>query len=718
MNRGICPTVLRSVLFSLVIAFFCAQAPPVEAQLFGGKGIFGNKKQKAPIPKDPGVPIPVSGKVSTLKGQEIDFEIEAHSKTRSASVEFLVRDFPIAGKIVSIVSHPSNRNKAIVTYWADPSSAATTDAFSFAVRYRGGRYSSAVRYDIDLGGGTASGGKIEVTGAAEFGKVPIGGEVIKEIFVKNRGATQFNRQIMLYSPWHVIEPARGKLSLGSGLSQKIKIAFRPTLMGKANYNMAISQGKTGMCVLTGESIDPFSFSVEEAELILDPKTRRRSATVGIVNHGEKSIHLHVLASTRLQKSAGKSITLLPGDKNKLSVSLSENDVIPFEGAVELSLDNGYGKTVNFFAKAVPGEIRVEIPNSITSEIINFGRVPAGQAAERKLTLKNIGGEAVTLDFELASPFRLVRRPVDRLVPQAELAVTVGLFPARDMKGAADTYFKIFANGKAVSVRLMGNIVEPQKGVPADNAGAGAMPKKQLPASTTVNRVSVPTPLIPSSLGTPKKDQTPDAIPEPRPGALRLDDSKPGTILGVKKENDASEYIPLAERNLSAIEAETLRTPLGFVTGTYVKRNFSESVKSAEDLEVVEDQGGPDRTTLGWTSPKNGDDYSYEVEVRAMMSIKGYSNPESVWVPQSGVTYERIGRLVKAKINQLEPGKAYEFRVVTLDKDGRAAHPTEAVIARTSEPTDWTWLIGLATLLLVGIALMAVKIIRRRSIKPA
>src|SRR5690606_15492856 len=97
-----------------------------------------------------GVPVPVTGRVEVLKGHEVTFEIRAESKTPGATVEFLIRTFPSAGKIVSLVSKPNERNKAIVTYWADPASSATQDAFSFAVRYRGGRYSSEMRYDIDL----------------------------------------------------------------------------------------------------------------------------------------------------------------------------------------------------------------------------------------------------------------------------------------------------------------------------------------------------------------------------------------------------------------------------------------------------------------------------------------------------------------------------------------------------------------------------------------
>ncbi|MVD21718.1 hypothetical protein D6U55_19770, partial [Vibrio cholerae] len=67
---------------------------------------------------------------------------------------------------------------------ADPESSATSDAFSFAVRYRGGRYSSEMRYDIDL-----NDLKIEIQAppSVEFGEVLIGSEGVQDVLVRNIG---------------------------------------------------------------------------------------------------------------------------------------------------------------------------------------------------------------------------------------------------------------------------------------------------------------------------------------------------------------------------------------------------------------------------------------------------------------------------------------------------------------------------------------------------
>ena len=45
-------------------------------------------------------------------------------------------------------------------------------------------------------------------------------------------------------------------------------------------------------------------------------------------------------------------------------------------------------------------------------------------------------------------------------------------------------------------------------------------------------------------------------------------------------------------------------------------------------------------------------------------------PASVWVPYKEVEIERIDRLVKAKVEGLLPKSIYEFRVLTIDENGR------------------------------------------------
>jgi hypothetical protein len=251
---------LRATLATVMIAVGLS-CGPATAQLFDGGGLF-NRKTEAPraqTENEIGVPTPVTGRVEALKGHEVTFEIRAESKTPGATVEFLVRTFPSAGKIISMVSKPNERNKALVTYWADPSSSATEDAFSFAVRYRGGRYSSEMRYDLSL---VDLKTEIQVPAMVDFGEVMIGNEEIREITVRNLGGASMERQVFLAPPWHLVEPVDGKVNLGPRGARVLKVAFRPELMGETSYFLSFSRSKEGTTKLVGKGGDPFTLMTE------------------------------------------------------------------------------------------------------------------------------------------------------------------------------------------------------------------------------------------------------------------------------------------------------------------------------------------------------------------------------------------------------------------------------------------------------------------------
>ena len=132
------------------------------------------------------------------------------------------------------------------------------------------------------------------------------------------------------------------------------------------------------------------------------------------------------------------------------------------------------------------------------------------------------------------------------------------------------------------------------------------------------------------------------------------------------------------------ELDAHRSPMGFVTRTAIQRITLPDMKGAEDLEVV--KGGKKQVTLGWTAPKDRALYTYVVEVRAMVAFKGSPIPDNFWIPHEEVEFERIDRLVKAKIKNLNPANHYEFRVITLDNNGKAAPPSEPILI-TTEPPD-------------------------------
>lgn len=739
---------------------------PGQAQLFDGGGLFNRKTDppRAQTEDEIGVPVPVTGRAEALKGHEVTFEIRAESKTPGATVEFLIRAFPSAGKIVSMVSKPGERNKAIVTYWADPSSSATEDAFSFAVRYRGGRYSSEMRYDIGL---TELKTEIQVPAAVDFGQVTVGTEAVQEVIVRNMGGARMDRQIFLAPPWHLVDPADGKLSLDPRGARVLKIAFRPELMGETSYFLSFSRSAAGTTKLVGTGLDPFQVLTDSLELVLDPETGVRSGTIELQNSGTKPIEVEARASTRLQSSMAKSYLLAPGVVTKVQAKLSGTDTAPFDGTVEFFLKNGYAKPVHLVAPVVPGRLELSVPNSLTAEVINFGQVIAGRSMERGLTVTNRGGVAVPFEFEVPPPFRLLTNPGPQLNPLSAVNLSIGLFPAEGQRGPVDVNLQVKGVDQTLSVRLLGNIVAPAGApptvvtrttpAPAPEADAtssrlpagfrasgsasvtGSPGAPVAPAPPGINDLPAPDETEESN-GTVSQPDTPEKAAAPlAPGAISrptLDDA-PMVRIGdaaVPSESGSGtaatdrpamapdtiappslDDLPIAPQTSIAAtpqpgvdwpeetdpaRIEENRSPLGFESAPIIARNLDASLRRPEDLVLL--HAGSDSLELAWTAPRGAGPSSYDVEVRGLQVNPGTGEPRSVWAPYPAVKFEKIDRLVKARLSELQPFSQYEMRVVMTTQDGRSAPPSESIVARTEAPMDWTYIYATLCVLLVGL----------------
>lgn len=672
--------VFRQVLCATLLsaAFFIGGS--VEAQIFGGKGLFG-RKEEAPrqLSQDEiGVPTPVTGRIEAIKGQEVRFEIQAESKTPAAAVEFLIRTFPSAGKIVSLTSNPNARNRAIVTYYADPNSSAESDAFAFAVRYRGGRYSSAMRFDIDLVD-TDNSSEVVAETEADFGSVSVGREGVAEVLVQNMGGGVFNRQILVAPPWYVLDPKDGMLRLGPRQSRKVKLAFRPDMVGETSYFLSFSRSKRGTTKLVGTGMEPFTLEAERVELKLVEGEFRREGVIPIRNSGDRPLRINARGSTRLQKNLEEEYLLAPGKTTEIKVALTETDLAPLDGMVQFYLDNGYTQSVQVISPVVPGHIELSVPNSLSAEVINFGKVEAGRSTERGLVVHNRGGTPVPLEFHIPEPFRLLTNPGPELGPNSSVSVAIGLYPQRGAKGLVDVTMNVYGTDQNLPVRLLGNVTKA--------SGPGAASTERAPSTgNALNRIRL-------------RPGVPGETSNERGGAERSVDMPP-------ERDDSVPAVGSGEGRLLATTEEPSISPQGWETYSYWLRERNPELKEPEDLSVL--ASGKDWVTIGWTAPRDSELCRFDVEVAGLAAdIDQGLAPKNVWLPLSTVSYERIDRLVKARIEGLTPATAYELRVFTVDENGRSSFPSEAIEAETGLPMDWTYIY--AALFAVGLILLALAV---------
>ncbi len=693
----------RTFARAAVLGLLLSGVLPAEGQLFNGGGLF-NRKTEAPRAQtedEIGVPVPVTGRVEALKGHEVTFEIRAESKTPGATVEFLIRAFPSAGKIVSMVSKPSERNKAIVTYWADPASSATKDAFSFAVRYRGGRYSSEMRYDVDLIDVKT---EIQVPASIDFGEVTVGREEVRELTVRNLGNGSMERQIFLAPPWHLLDPTDGKLAIGPRGGRVLKIAFRPEMPGETSYFLSFSRTKEGTTKLIGRGAEAFEVLTEAIELVLDPASRERRGIIELKNPGAKAVPVQVRATTRLEGGVNKDGYLLaPGQVTKVNVKLPASDTAPMDGTVEFFLKGGYAKPVRVIAPVVPAHLVISAAGSSGSEVINFGQVAAGRSLERGFTVTNRGGVAVPLEFHVPEPFRLLTNPGPQLAPLSAVDLAIGLFPAAASRGPVDVTMNLYGGEQSLSIRLLGNIVTSAGGTSSSPAAGAVRPAKSFRLGTGAPKGSESTGLAPTDTGLPEVSQpsgSADAPPAPT------------------EAGEAGQGVDWHD-GLSDTELEAARSPLGFVTRSLVERKVDASLRKPEDLAILDTSSSS--LLLGWTAPREGGVADYQVELRGMVVNEISGEPESVWTPVSVAEIETIDRLVKARIEGLFPASQYEIRVVLTTPDGRSSPPSGSIVAATELPLDWTYLyltFGILFLLVLAFGIWRIYLARRPEVYQA
>ena len=686
---------------------------PVQAQFFdGGLNPFRDRDDRPRPPgatpditfvRNQGIPKPRSVAISTLKGYEVSFYISAETDPPGKTVEFIIRDFPSAGRIVSQISDRKNRSTAKVTYYADPNSAATMDSFTFAARYPGGKISQLARCEIKIQDVKAD---IEVTREVDFGELMVGEKAEREIIIRNRGIGTFTTRLNLFSPWKVISPSDGNLTVGPGREVIVRIGFEPTFAGPANYHLPLSRSEKGTCKLSGVANKPFELASEDWELEFNPETKRREVDVVILNKNERPIEAYLRTSSRLKMDSSEYTVLLPGKENRIRVYLEPDDVMSFDGGLQIKLREGYSETAKVFSATLPARMEIEVPDQIGHDVINFGKVTAGRSTERGILVRNMGGELMQLDAHVPEPFRILTKTDRQLIPLESFALSVGFYPHKEDRGAADQTMTLVANQQEVRIRLVGNALRPP------NA----------PREPIVPVPQTPTPADAPVTYTPGPVQA-DTPPQPPAGPDTVGNSGSNMVkLGIRRSPDRIRDSIPPEDSIGALSRrDPIRdgktpfsmSPIGILTRELVTRERAPGLDCPEDFELL--RATAKTLEFGFTAPRNSELETFVTEVRGQRINPITSMPESVWAPYPDVTYSRVGRLVKARVGNLNPYSIYEFRVFTVDANGRSSPPSSAFGARTTRTMDWTYIYLGTGILFLGWLVWAIRkiVIARR-----
>lgn len=613
--------------------------------------------QMAPDPSL-GKPVPKTGEISAIKGETMSIQLVSEAKTRASVVEFLIRDFPLNGEFGPMASLEEDRTKAVVKYTPYPDTAATTDSFTYAVRYPGGLWSQKVEVKISL---EASEPKIHATTELDFAKVMLGQSAEGEIYLSNSGTAPYRNQIQLTEPWSLVEPANGLLNLPVGGQQTLKVRFSPVIEGPAEYRIPFFRNQGASTRLIGSGYAPFSISATEIPLRWEEKSRTRLATLTVSSLAPVRLPVTLSTDERLKVSGGGALYVMPEESATFQVYLGTEDVEPYSGQIQVATGD-FSIPVTISAPVAPAYLVVE--NTGTGgRRIDFGPIEPGALAQGSFQLRNAGGIEVKAKLSARPPFSVLAA------------------------GGLATLDPLEAEAFAVRVAAPDGIVGPYEGELMIEAENGQMLRLTLRATFLGSDEELNAALrmqASSPTGNPA-DQPPagtnptDEADRPRPAQPRLSREEEDRIIA---------------------EMDRMRSPLGFITLPTVEREILASIPavSGEKIRLLDE--GRRHLTVGWPLPSVGHD-QFELEMRMMRQTEETSPLESVWIPYHDVAYTADpGGEIAAEIRGLAPNRTYEFRVFTLGDDGEVSEPL-GFVAKTQMPFDWTWIyVG------CGIALLA------------
>ncbi len=694
--------ILQPFLWLLpVVAITSAFGDVVAPQELDEKG--KRKRNLEDIP-DP-APAVRPASASVIRGQEVEIILQAITSTRK-QVVFILRSKPQVGTVRG--PFPMTRDgvfdRAKVIYSCPPNTGATADLFHFAARLEGGVISAQTTITVQLLDATP---ELELPASLSFGDVIIGESVEKMVRVKNTGTAGYHGIPSLPAPWYAALPGE-KFRVPVGESADFRVLFAPTASGgqRARFSLG-GEGAKSFTIFDGTGLAPFTVYPPALTLTYDSVSGVRSGVIQISNTTDEAKSLDIIAdesvgiARKIDVPAAKSVTI------PVSVmTTSDSDGVKTELAVRWQ---SHVQKVKLRAGPEPAKL--------TAAEENFsGRLILPRALERSerraaFTITNSGGKPGSVFASATAPFSV--RDEDReftLAPGDTREVLIGIRALTS--GLHEGTVRFVSGENTFELPVRGSVVAKlsELNAPEDPEAAPVAPAAD-DASTPA-----PAPTQPASV------VTPEIVDSAFSGLGELADPNGGNngpaIVSSEMLNLES---ALAEAEASERDAEeSFRKRKTVGTGdpvadarrkleTFIfQKGFGKPRKIVKSIPVVKNarlvERGKQHITIAWKAPDGGT-YDYEFDRQRLFYQEMTGKMSKLWVPHTSVKITQSGEDVTARIEELEYGGQFSFRLYTHDESRGYSPSTPAFNIATQErkpPLSWGWITVIAIgALLVG-----------------
>ncbi len=424
------------------------------------------------------------------RGQSVDIPLRAGGRI-PGPLRFIIRSQPSQGSL----SEPraTGRNTAVITYSHDARFPGGTDSFRFAVQSVDSPVSAPADIQIQVQDPPA---RIEIIPSLDFGEVPAGSHMRKQIIVANTGGTSLAVAPSVSLPWALEDTAPKTVAPGG--TQSWTLVFSPSSRGDFSGEFQVPGSPPATTKLSGRAIELFSVAPDRPIVLSNAKNREASFL--LINPTPRPLTIHVKSPEGIL--IRPTVNIPAGDKVSMELAADPHVLNPVSGTLVLECE-GFRKEIPVKSEALPAILFAEPATGF-----NIPLSSSPLQISKTLTLKNRGG----------SPARLeVRSPVGVVIAPAPSSVIIA-------PGKSQTFEVSFETGGIQAT--IADTIE----ILADGANPVMIPLRYEKLPSTANAIPMPTPG--SGLPTfpslkelqPEPDNAIPAIPE-----IRLVSRQPGLV---------------------------------------------------------------------------------------------------------------------------------------------------------------------------------------------
>lgn len=586
---------------------------------------------------------PVS--IEVAKGGSVVIELKVESAAPTLNVEYIVREFPQSGTLGFITPSPDDRTKATLTYQAAPDAPGDVDYFTYSARHPGGLHSPPARVEIKLITPTP---RLSCPPLLDFGRIAVGAREERQITLLNSGTGPFEASLALPPPFEWVSPPDGRVKIAPGEGLPIRLAVSVQESGAFQGEWVPQPGQAA-CRLFGTGFEPVAVNPDALTLALNPTTGEREATFSLTNALPSPAPLRLMLGDRLRVSpedaAASPALPVSAEAGRLEVTLPPTQTLAFRASLPkedgAALDSTLGiqagartYSIRLKAGALPAKVVFDPPPA--GDRFSLGTVQASPETpfhSAPLRLKNAGGSPISLRVDLEPPF-----------------ILAGLPRKLTLEGGASQEFHLA-------------LEQPLPPGPI----ARALIVRADPGGTILQRLPLDG-VVPA----PQGDELNDPLYLSRRESMKkLNELLAlNPLLSLEGERDQKTDLPKGYD----------RSPLGFITRDYKPREYVGSLPRV--LDILVDEVTTETIRLRWKRPTEAQE-KYVIDIRYDLHDVTTNAITSVWMQWPDLPVNLDGETAWAVIPGLEPGKIYEFRVVSTDGDELFASPSPSFAIQTA-----------------------------------